>query len=142
MNIVVDAGMTASLFLNLPYSASAEACFRQWRKNSDQLHAPAIWPAEMVSFLSHAVKTGLIKPEDALTVLGTLPDLLIRVAVPDPKLLEAAFLWTPRITEVTARDAQYLALAEHLGATYWTTDQKLVRVLSKQHLDWVMCCIE
>ena len=142
MKIVVDAAMTAALFLNLRYSALAETHFRQWRKNGDRIHVPAIWPAEIVSFLNQAVKNSQIQAADALSVLDTLPDLHIQVAGPDPKLLETSFLWSSGNDEVSARDAQYLALAERLGAQFWTPDRKLVRIVAAQHVDWARCCNE
>ncbi len=58
MNIVVDANITVALFVNLPYSSQSEQLFRLWRKQDVHLHAPALWPGEVVSALRKMVSVG------------------------------------------------------------------------------------
>ncbi len=137
MPVVVDANITVALFIRLPYSDQADALFRHWRTQGTALHAPALWPAEVVSALRKMVAVGQIAEEDAGSALAALARMPIQVHLPDAKLLEASLVWAGRLGQPVAYDAQYMALAEDLGAELWTADESLFAAGEKLELPWV-----
>ena len=118
MNIVVDANITVALFVNLPYSPQSERLFRLWRKQDVQLHAPALWPAEVVSGLNKMVSVGQMSSDDARLALASLERIPIQVVLPDPGLLDLSLVWAGRLNQAVAYDAQYVALVENLSAEF------------------------
>lgn len=136
MDIVVDANITVALFVNLPYSSQSERLFRLWRKQNVRLHAPALWPAEVVSALRKMVSVGQMGFDDARLALGSLERFPIQVALPDSGLLELSFVWAGRLNQTVAYDAQYVALAEKLSAEFWTADQWLSNTLQQLSISW------
>jgi len=133
MNIVVDANITVALFVNLPYSLQSEKLFRLWRTQDVQLHAPALWPVEVVSALRKMVSIGQIDSDDARLAIANLERFPIQVVLPDSALLDLSLVWAGRLNQTVAYDAQYVALAENISAQFWTADQRLLNSL--QHLD-------
>ena len=136
MNIVVDANITVALFVNLPYSSQSEGLFRLWRKQDVQLHAPALWPAEVVSALRKMVAVGQMSSDDARLALANLERIPIQVILPDPGLLDLSLVWASRLNQAVAYDAQYVALAENLSAEFWTADQRLINSLEHLNVPW------
>jgi len=133
MNIVVDANITVALFVNLPYSLQSEKLFRLWRTQDVQVHAPALWPVEVVSALHKMVSIGQIDSDDARLAIANLERFPIQVVLPDSALLDLSLVWAGRLNQTVAYDAQYVALAENISAQFWTADQRLLNSL--QHLD-------
>ena len=137
MSVVIDANITAALFIKLPYSLHSERLFRIWRNQGVEIFAPALWPAEVVSALVKMVSVGQISSDDARLALASLERFPIRVILPDSGLLDRAFLWASNLGQKVAYDAQYVALAENRGAELWTADQKLYKALGRLNLSWV-----
>jgi len=54
----------------------------------------------------------------------------------DKELLLAALRWAERLGQSKAYDAQYVALAEQMGAELWSADQRLVNALQAQEVSW------
>jgi len=125
MNIVVDANITVALFVNLPYSLQSEKLFRLWRTQDVQLHAPALWPVEVVSALRKMVSIGQIDSDDARLAIANLERFPIQVVLPDSALLDLSLVWAGRLNQTVAYDAQYVALAENISAQFWTADQRI-----------------
>ena len=136
MNIVVDANITVALFVNLPYSPQVEQVFRLWRKQDVHLHAPALWPAEVVSALRKMVSVGQLGSDDARLALASLERIPIEVVMPTPGLLDLSLVWADRLNQTVAYDAQYVALAEDLSAEFWTADQRLLNSLQHLSIPW------
>ncbi|MCE5207514.1 MAG: type II toxin-antitoxin system VapC family toxin [Chloroflexi bacterium] len=137
MNIVVDASLTGALFVRMPWSAFVERQFRTWRLNGDQMFVPSVWLAEVTSILRKAATSGRIKEEDARVILTMLPNLHIQIISPNPALLDAAFIMAGRLGITDVYAVQYLALAEHLHAEFWTVNHKLYETLKEFHFDWI-----
>jgi predicted nucleic acid-binding protein len=142
MDIVVDANLIVALFVNLPYSPQCERLFALWRTQDVQLHAPALWPSEVVSALRKMVAVGQMGSDDARLALATLTRLPIRVILPDPDLLDLSLVWAGRLNQSVANDAQYIALADSLPAEFWTADQRLVNALQRLNISWVHGLVE
>ncbi len=142
MNVVVDASLAGALFVRTPYSAFVERRFRTWRMNGDKLFAPSIWLAETTAILRKAATAGKIREEDARIILTMLPNLHIQIITPNPALLDAAFIMAGRLGIADRYAVQYLALAEHLHAEFWTANRKLYEPLREFHYDWIRLCPE
>ncbi len=63
--------------------------------------------------------------EDALRAIASLEKLGVEIFLPDTNLLQHALIWAKQLDQIVAYDAQYLALAEHTGANFYTADRKL-----------------
>ena len=136
---VLDASVGVALVLPLPYSVQATALLGELR--GTEIQVPVLWEYEVVSTLRKAVAGGSLASEAAeraLDRLLALPD--VRVA-PDPPLHRSALRWAERIGQIVAYDAQYLALAERLGADFWTADRRLARCAQETGADWVRCLL-
>jgi len=112
--VVSDANVTLALSLNLPYSAYAYRLMEQLKEERQALYALALWGYECVNGL-----------------LG-----MISLAKAD-ELHHAALRWAERPGQSKVYDAQYVALAERLGADLWSADERLVNTLKAQGAAWV-----
>ena len=131
MEIVIDANITVALFVRLPYSDQAETLFRLWRKQGVQLYAPALWPSEVISTLRKVVAAGQMTEEDARQSVAGFALLPVQVVLPEANLLQASLDWAGKLGQIVAYDAQYVALAKHLDAEFWTADNNLFKALEK-----------
>ncbi len=71
---------------------------------------------------------------------GALNDcwrLRIERVAPDMDLHRRALRWAARLGQRAAYDAQYLALAERLGAEFYTADRRLANLAGAAGLPWV-----
>lgn len=82
--------------------------FLAWRRQKTSLFAPALWPAEVTSALRKAVAAQQMNAEDALLAISLLPELGVRVYLPDAELLQASLRWAERLGQMVAYDAQIL----------------------------------
>ena len=135
--IVVDANLVLSQALPLPYSDSAAAQLEIWKTELTHLIAPVLWEYEIASGLRRAVSEHLLTPDEAETALETLLDLDVETVRPTPALHHRAFQWAARLEQNKAYDAQYLALAEELGAVFWSADKRLVNRARQLGINWV-----
>jgi len=120
---VLDANLDVWAFLPGPGRDRAAALLAQ----ADRIVVPSLWVYEVTSVL-HAIFRLRPTPEEIFTAalddLLRLPD---EVVSPDVALARAAYAWADRLGQRKAYDAFYLALAERLGAEFWTGDQRLYR---------------
>lgn len=109
--------------------------WREWLRDKVMLHAPALLRYEVVNALHQMRRAGRIGGDE---VRRALDDALTRPIVlhEDEKLHIRALSMAEQYNLPAAYDAQYLALAEHLGVEFWTTDAKLVRAV-EDRLAWV-----
>jgi predicted nucleic acid-binding protein len=136
VSVVIDANITAALFIKLPYSLHSERLFRIWHNQGVEIFAPAPWPAEVVSALVKMISVGQISSDDARLALASLEHFSIQVILPDSGLLDRSFLWASRLGQIVAYDAQYLTLAESLQAEFWTADRRLFTTLERLNISW------
>ena len=88
-----------------------------------ELHAPVLFVYEVANAI-RSVAWRLRLPADiAEEALATLLEAPIELHAPDP--LRA--LGTGIRMTISAYDASYVALAEHLGVECWSADERLVR---------------
>lgn len=134
--IVIDARIPIGLILRLPWSETAQRAFLTWRREEVSLIAPTLWLYEAVSALRKAVAMRLLDREVALERVSQIPLLGIQIAHPDTELLLSSLRWAEKLGQTKTYDAQYVALAERVGAELWSVDQRLVRALREAEAPW------
>jgi predicted nucleic acid-binding protein len=135
--VVVDANIALGALLELPYSARCAALFENWLVTRTPLYAPVLWGYEVVSGLRKAVALKAVPSARANEALEQLHQLGVATVAPDLELHRAALRWADRLGQLVAYDAQYLALAERLGATLWTADRRLAERAHAAGAEWV-----
>lgn len=109
--------------------------WRRWREEGRLVVAPRLLRYEVTNVLYRASRESSIRPtslESALRTVVALP-ILIR---DDDDLHIAAVRFADRFSLPAAYDAHYLALADRLGADFWTTDRRLANAV-RDDLPWV-----
>lgn len=116
--IVVDASALLEFLLQTPLGLRVEV---RLNRAEDEFHAPHLVDVEIVQALRRLVRMGEVAADRAAEAVADLADLdLHRHSHVD--LLDRA--WRLR-DNVSAYDAQYVALAEATGATLVTCDAPL-----------------
>jgi predicted nucleic acid-binding protein len=75
--------------------------------------------------------------EEGRTAIDDVIALDITVIAMTPAHCRAAFSWADRLGQSKAYDGFYLALADELAATFYTTDQRLVNSAQQKGISWV-----
>ena len=138
--VVVDANFSLAQVLPLPYSPAVVQRMHAWQDELPRLLAPGLWEYEVVTGLRRACFHGLLSLGQAQTSLDDLLGMGLEVVPTSAKLHRRALEWAERLGGSRAYDAQYLALAEQMGAELWTGDQRLANgaaVLSVEWVHWV-----
>lgn len=89
------------------------------------------------SALRRAVAKGLLDGQAAGEALDLLQDIRIRPITPASSLHARALLWSARLGQSKAYDAQYLALAEEMSCGLLTADLRLARSAQALGATWV-----
>ncbi|MCA1666314.1 MAG: type II toxin-antitoxin system VapC family toxin [Thermomicrobia bacterium] len=132
--ICVDAGLVVRR-VAIPQDAAIQAVWERWVTSNQRLIAPSLLRYEVTNALYQYQKAGalsVIAAQQALRAAFALPLRLIE----DADLSSEALAMAGRFALPAAYDAHYLALAERLGATFVTTDQRLVNAVQAA-LPWV-----
>jgi predicted nucleic acid-binding protein len=137
VKIVVDANTVVALAIPLPYSAQAARRMTTWQRMEAELFAPTLVEYEMVTALRKAVVMKMITADEAGDAVKSLMALDIQTVVPTRHLHSSALRWSEQLKQKAAYDAQYLALAEQLGADLWTADQRLAHGAQQAGATWV-----
>jgi len=109
----------------------------EWQNADVTLTAPALLEYELTTTLRKATVAGIITSDEAVQAIEAFADLHIEVIPPTLALHEAALRWSERLHQSAAYDAQYLALAEQLGVTFWTADRRLANGAKQAGVTWV-----
>ena len=133
---VVDSNI--AIWTALPSGASVDVrpLFERWRRDYVELFAPDLWLAECTSVIRHYVFRGVLSTADGRKILDDLLALDIQLQAPTPELCRAALHWAERLNQARAYDSFYLALAERLGAQFWTADERLVNRAREVGAEW------
>lgn len=132
--ICVDASLVVGLYASVPDERVRELWGR-WQQDRQQLVAPTLLRFEVTNALYRYQKAGLVSADATKRALNTALALPIQF-YGDVDLHESALAMAGRFALPAAYDAHYLALAERLGATFFTTDQRLANVVQSA-LSWV-----
>ena len=120
--LVIDANVGVWSAVQGP-GPSPEAV-QDWLAGLDKIVVPGLWVYEVTSALYRHRLQGWPPAEidQALTRVLVIPDEIVH---PDRSLVASAYAWAIRLGQGAAYDAFYLALAERLGAEFWTGDKRL-----------------
>ena len=112
--VVIDAGVGVCSALDVPLSDATGRAWNEWRQVNAEIYAPQLWRYEVTSVIRKALALGAA----------------------DDELCRSAFRWAARLRQNAAYDGFYLALAERLGANFWTTDKRLVNATRQAGVAW------
>ena len=128
----------ANLIVRLVAEPRDEPVWRRWQAWENQrqpLVAPTLLRYEVTNALYRAQFHGARSA--AATRLALRTALLLPVRLyDDPDLHGSAIDFAARFPLPAAYDAHYLALADKLGAEFWTADRRLANTV-RPHLPWV-----
>lgn len=137
MSVVIDANVAIALAIALPYSASATQQMKLWQDNGTELFVPMLWGYEVITVMRKTVVAGMITADDASKALDLIFKLNIQLIPLTAQFYQATFEWAARLNQSQAYDAAYLALAEQLGAEFWTADKRLADRAQQLKVGWV-----
>jgi len=122
--IVADASATAELLLARPAAAKIRAAL----SSHPELHVPEHFHVEVLSVLRRYAVRRELSQRRAAQALAALADLR---AVRYPVIELAEAIWDLR-SQLTAKDAAYLALARRLDVGLVTLDKGLAAAAAKE----------
>jgi predicted nucleic acid-binding protein len=132
---VVDASVALDLLSpELDETAPARILFRDWAKRGTEAVAPGLMWLEVRNVLLTGIRRGRWSGADADAAAEFLRVLPVRRMDSDLDA-ERAFELARRYDNWPVFDMLYVALAERLGAEFYTSDERLSRRLA--HLGWV-----
>jgi predicted nucleic acid-binding protein len=129
---VVDASVAIKLYLNEPLSAEAQALFAQLNDPATVFHVPDLFYVECANILWKQVQRGSCAAVIVPPSLRTLGQLRLRSTPTRDLFADAADLALAH--GISAYDACYVALAQRLGGSLITADQKLESKLAAANL--------
>jgi predicted nucleic acid-binding protein len=118
--IVVDSNVIAYLYLPGEYAKAAERLL-EWDAD---WHAPVLWRSEVRNILTAYLRRGLLTFEQVLAVQKEA-ELFLMGAEHEPDSVQVLSL--VRMSDCTAYDCEFVALANALGVRLVTMDKKLLR---------------
>jgi predicted nucleic acid-binding protein len=122
--ICVDASLVIRFLDSRARSEELIALWEQWYENKRSLVAPSLLFYEVSNAPHQYVVHGVLLPREADAALDAALQLHIQLHT-DAQLHRRALDLARRHSLPATYDAHYLALAEQLGAEYWTTDRRL-----------------
>jgi predicted nucleic acid-binding protein len=130
--MIVDASVILSAFFPDEAQAQAQTVVRDHVAGRIKLKAPDLLPYELANAVWQAEQRGRINTNQSNEIIQTMAGLQIEILSLD----WAELLPLARRFGRSAYDAAYLALAESLGETFITGDERLYNAVHAQ-LDWV-----
>jgi len=132
--LCVDANLVIRLVAD-PGDLSVRQLWEQWDGERRQLAAPALLYYEVANALYRYQKLGFLGPSSVKLAFEAALALPVRLHG-EADLHWRALELAERLSLPAAYDAHYLALAEGLGAEFWTADGRLARAVQAS-LPWV-----
>ena len=133
--ICIDASLVVHLVLKNRTESPVFTLWEGWLNAGRSLAAPSLLYYEVSNALHRYAVHGDMSPGDADRALEAVLELHISV-YGDADLHRHAVQVARRRALPAAYDAHYLALAERLGAEFWTLDRRLYNAV-KEALPWV-----
>ncbi len=130
---VVDSNVITKLYLrDEPWTDKADTLFQRFAEGEVAIVAPRLALYEVPAAIRRAVIKGRINELNALEAIRRFQQLPLPLIEERPAVLEEAFRLANRYL-CTFYDAVYLQLAEHLGWSFITADEKsLIRPLGRR----------
>jgi len=133
--VCLDANLVVRLVVDDPLGERITSLLRSWVSDARPILAPTLLYFEVSNALHRYRRHGLLTSAAAEEALAAALALPIRLHA-EPRLHRQALQMAERFNLAAAYDSHYLALAEILGAQFWTADSKLVRALGSAP-DWI-----
>ncbi|MBD2427861.1 type II toxin-antitoxin system VapC family toxin [Phormidium sp. FACHB-1136] len=137
MIVVPDSNIFIAQVVSLDYTEAAERKLTEWLERGTELVVPSLWSYEIVSALRKAMTVGLLTQEQVKQGLDAIFSFNIREVPPSTQLHQSALHWAVQLQQTVAYDAAFLALADSLGADFWTADKRLFNTCQRLQLQWV-----
>lgn len=132
--ICIDASLVVRLVVDSE-DDRLPMLWQRWIESGQQLAAPALLFYEVANALYQYQKQRYFSPELVEQAFLAALSLPVRL-YSELSLHMRAIKLAQRFSLPATYDAHYLALAEHLGAEFWSADRRLARKVQSQ-LDWV-----
>jgi predicted nucleic acid-binding protein len=126
--ICVDSSVAAKWLFAEVYSAEADELLRTALDQQEPIVAPPLLPAEVTNIIRQRLRQAQLRLDEGRELLVQFMALPIAFQAPQ-MLYDRVLVLTEQYNLPAVYDANYLALAEMLGATLWTADQRLLRAL-------------
>lgn len=126
--ICADSSVAAKWFFAEEHAAQASALLHDALGAAEPLVAPLLLPSEVANVIRQRMRQGELDRAAARAVLARFLAIPISLQAP-PTLYDRALVLADEYNLPAVYDAHYVALAELLGATLWTADQRLLRTL-------------
>lgn len=137
--LVIDANIAVWAVLPIVASSGMDTLGRieGWKQEGLRLVAPSLWLPECTSAIRHSVYATLISMDAARTAMSDLFALGVEVIPIGEESCRSALDWAARLGQARAYDGFYMAMAEALGAEFWTADKRLVNGAKQAGVSWV-----
>lgn len=126
--ICTDSSVAAKWFFAEEHAPQASALLRDALVAAEPLVAPPLLPTEVTNVIRQRLRQGFLDRRAARFVLARFLELPISIQAPEA-LYDRALVLADEHDLPAVYDAHYLALAELLGATFWTADRRLLDAL-------------
>ncbi len=126
--ICPDSSVAAKWSFVEEYSGEARALLRDALAQQEPLVAPPLLPSEVANVIRQRLHQGQVQLDEARGLLAQFLAVPISLQAPET-LYDRALVLADEHNLPAVYDAHYVALAELLGATFWTADQRLLRAL-------------
>ena len=134
-NICPDASLVIRLLLNAQENTPIEALWRGWYQANANLVAPTLLFYEVSNALHRYVVHQQLTGDEVNAALDAALQLGIHT-YGDAALHKRALSMAQELGLPATYDAHYLALAERMGAQFWTADRRLFNTV-KDKLGWI-----
>lgn len=132
--VVLDASVVIKAILPNP---EIKDCLRVLDELSHaHWAAPVLWNYEMANAITKAVHFKQILETEGNLALKHALAMPVQLITPDVEQSLLAYSWSMKLLRASVYDCYYLALAETLGAEFWTADKKLFNALESLRLSW------
>lgn len=124
-DVVVDASIAVKWVVAEEGDQDARALLISWLSAGMQPVAPSWFTCEIANILHRKALAGDLSPIDALDAYD---DILSFITILSENVADGkrGMHIARQIAQQQSYDAQYLALAERLGAEYWTDDRRFI----------------
>jgi predicted nucleic acid-binding protein len=133
--VCVDASFVIRLLLGGPGGDKAEELWEEWARSQVQAVAPGLIFYEITNALYRLGAGASLAFEEITEILELALSLGINT-ISEDFLHRKALVFARQYRLKATYDAHYLALAQSLGADFWTADRRLVNSVADK-LSWV-----